>query len=214
MSSALPAILAEIKAMAGGQPILPVFDRSGYSGPVFRTLTAQGIGFLTCLKGRKARRRFPRTCFERRWWAADDPAGITGGHRHVYQIYDRATRVTHAGLVRTLVVADGDARIPVLTNRGDLPAAKAVHLLRMRWRQENSFKYLSTHYGVGRTIAGWQVERVDGVVLRRLEATRQTPRKLCVDQELHVAGGWMRLIWASLAANARAARTSSRSRSS
>ena len=210
----LPAIVREIRAAAPTERVILVFDRGGYSGPGFRALTEQGIGFLTYLKGRKARRRFPRTCFERRWWAADDPAGITGGHRHVYQIYDRATRVTHAGLVRTLVVADGDARIPVLTNRGDLPAAKAVHLLRMRWRQENSFKYLSTHYGVGRTIAGWQVERVDGVVLRRLEATRQTPRKLCVDQELHVAGGWMRLIWASLAANARAARTSSRSRSS
>lgn len=152
LASALPAILAEIQAVAGDQPILLVFDRGGYSGPVFRALTAQGIGFLTYLKGRKARRRFPLTCFERRWWAVDDPAGITGRHRHVYRIYDRATRVTHAGLVRTLVVADGDAQIPVLTNRGDLPAAKAVHLLRMRWRQENSFKYLSTHYGIEQII--------------------------------------------------------------
>jgi len=152
LASALPAILAEITAVAGGQPILLVFDRGGYSGPVFKTLTTQGIGFLTYLKGRKAHRRFPRACFARRWWALDDPAGITGGHRHVYHIYDRATRITHAGLVRTLVVADGDAQIPVLTNRADLPAAKAVHLLRLRWRQENSFKYLSTHYGIEQII--------------------------------------------------------------
>ena len=152
LARALPAILAEIQAVAGHQPILLVFDRGGYSGPVFRALTAQGIGFLTYLKGRKARRRFPLTCFERRWWAVDDPAGITGRHRHVYRLYDRATRDTHAGLVRTLVVADGDAQIPVLTNRADLPAAKAVHLLRMRWRQENSFKYLSTHYGIEQII--------------------------------------------------------------
>lgn len=31
-------------------------------------------------------------------------------------------------------------------------AAKVVHLLKMRWRQENSFKYLPEHYGVEQLI--------------------------------------------------------------
>ena len=73
---ALPAIVAEIQAVAGDQPILLVFDQGGYGGPVFRALTAQGIVVLTYLKGRKARRR----------WAMDDPAGITEHHRHVYRL--------------------------------------------------------------------------------------------------------------------------------
>jgi hypothetical protein len=47
-----------------------------------------------------------------------------------------------------VVIEDDDGQIPVLTNCADLSAAKAVHLLRLRWRQENSFKYLSTHYGI------------------------------------------------------------------
>jgi hypothetical protein len=36
----------------------------------------------------------------------------------------------------------------VLTNCAEMPSAKVVHLLKMRWRQENSFKYLSENYGV------------------------------------------------------------------
>lgn len=152
LATVLPGIVAEIKAVVGDQPFLLVFDRGGYSGPAFRALTEQGVGFLTYLKGRKARRRFPADRFGRRWWAMDDPAGIGGRHRHVYRVYERSTRVTGTGLVRTLVVKDGEAQIPVLTNRAELPAAKAVHLLRMRWRQENSFKYLSTHYGIEQII--------------------------------------------------------------
>ena len=152
LATVLPGIVAEIKAVVGDQPFLLVFDRGGYSGPAFRALTAQGVGFLTYLKGRKARRRFPADRFGRRWWAMDDPAGIGGRHRHVYRVYERSTRITGTGLVRTLVVKDGEAQVPVLTNRAELPAAKAVHLLRMRWRQENSFKYLSTHYGIEQII--------------------------------------------------------------
>ncbi len=47
---------------------------------------------------------------------------------------------------------DADGQIPILTNCAQMPAAKAVHLLRLRWRQENSFKYLSTHYGIEQII--------------------------------------------------------------
>ena len=50
------------------------------------------------------------------------------------------------------MVADEDAQVPVLTNCRTMGAAKVVHLLKMRWRQENSFKYLSAHYGVEQLI--------------------------------------------------------------
>lgn len=148
-----PAILAEIRAVAPpDQPILLIFDRGGYSGPLFKALTDQGIGFITYLKGRPARRRFPAASFVRRWWAVTDPAGIQRRQRMVYRLLEKGTRIRGAGLVRTLIVEDEDAQVPILTNRPELPAAKVVHLLRMRWRQENSFKYLGAHYGVEQLI--------------------------------------------------------------
>jgi hypothetical protein len=56
-------------------------------------------------------------------------------------------------VVRTLVMEDeAGGQIPILTNCDEMPRAKVVHLLRMRWRQENSFKYLSTHYGIEQII--------------------------------------------------------------
>lgn len=137
----IPQLLTEIRALAPrDQPILLVFDRGGYSGRLFRELTREGIGFITYLKGRPARRRVPAHRFVRRWWHVEDPATIQRPRRVVYRIYEKHTRIRGAGLIRTLVVADTDAQVPVLTNCPAMRAAKVVHLLKMRWRQENSFK--------------------------------------------------------------------------
>ena len=149
---ALPAIVKEIRAVVPKERVILIFDRGGYSGAGFRALTEQGIGFITYLKGRKARRRFPSDRFVRRWWQLDDPAGIRKRQRHVYRLYERGTRIRGAGVVRTLVMEDAEGQIPILTNCEQMSAAKAVHLLRLRWRQENSFKYLSTHYGIEQII--------------------------------------------------------------
>ena len=152
LSKVLPKVLEEILAVAQGQKILLIFDRGGYSGPLFKQLTEAGIGFITYLKGRKAKRRFPSDRFERRWWEEVDPAGIKKTKRNVYNIYEKGTRVKGAGTLRTLVLEDEEGQIPVLTNCTEMATAKAVHLLKMRWRQENSFKYLSEHYGVEQLI--------------------------------------------------------------
>jgi transposase len=152
LSKVLQGIVNEIRTVAKDQKILLIFDRGGYSGPLFQTLTDEGAEFITYLKGRKAKRRFPADRFERRWWEVADPAGIKKTKRHVYSIYEKGTRVRHAGMLRTLVVQDEDGQIPVLTNCAEMPSAKVVHLLKMRWRQENSFKYLSENYGVEQLI--------------------------------------------------------------
>lgn len=152
LSKVLPEIVKEIRAVAGDRKILLIFDRGGYSGPLFRRLTEDGIDFITYLKGRKAKRRFPLERFERRWWEAVDPAGVKRTKRHVYNIYEKGTRVRGAGVLRTLVLQDDEGQIPVLTSCGEMPVAKVVHLLKMRWRQENSFKYLSENYGVEQLI--------------------------------------------------------------
>lgn len=158
---ALPAIVRDIRAVVPTEPVTLVFDRGGYSGAGFRALTEQGIGFITYLKGRKARRRFPSDRFVRRWWQLDDPAGIQPRRRQVYRIYERGTRIRGAGVVRTLIKEDAEGQIPILTNCAELPAAKAVHLLRLRWRQENSFKYLSTHYGIEQIIQYGATRAID-----------------------------------------------------
>lgn len=153
LAKAVPQLLAEIRALVPpDQPVLLVFDRGGYSGQLFQDLTDQQVGFITYLKGRAARRRFPADRFVRRWWHVEDPAVIQRARRVVYRIFEKGTRVRDAGVIRTLVVEDEDAQIPVLTNCVEMSAAKVVHLLKMRWRQENSFKYLSAHYGVEQLI--------------------------------------------------------------
>jgi len=152
LAKVLPEIVKEIRAVAQDEKILLIFDRGGYSGPVFRKLTEEGIDFITYLKGRKAKRRFPAERFERRWWETVDPAGVKKRKRHVYSIYEKGTRIRGAGLLRTLVLQDEEGQIPILTSCGEMPSAKAVHLLKMRWRQENSFKYLSENYGVEQLI--------------------------------------------------------------
>ncbi len=52
-----------------------------------------------------------------------------------------------------LFVGEDGQQIPVLTNLA-APArpAKIVHCLRLRWRQENSFKFLSEHYAIDQII--------------------------------------------------------------
>jgi transposase len=152
LSKVLLDVVKEIRAVAKDKKILLIFDRGGYSGPLFRALAEEGVEFITYLKGRKAKRRFPADWFEHRWWNAVDPAGIKKKKRYVYSIYEKGTHVRGAGVLRTLVVKDEDGQIPVLTNCAEMPAAKVVHLLKMRWRQENSFKYLSENYGVEQLI--------------------------------------------------------------
>ena len=175
---AIPQILQEIRALVPAPaPLLLIFDRGGYSGPLFKALTREGISFITYLKGRAARRRFPADRFARRWWTVTDPAGIQRRRRVVYRIFEKATRIVGAGLVRTLVVADADAQIPVLTNCAELSAAKVVQLLKMRWRQENSFKYLSEHYGVE------QLVQYDATTFRD-ERQVDNPRRAAVRAQL------------------------------
>lgn len=147
LSRVLPAIVGEIRAVVGPTaPFTLVFDRGGFSGTVFRWLTGEGLGFITYLKGRAAKRRFPASRFARRWWAFE-------GTRRVYRVYEKGTRVTGAGVLRTVLWQPPDgSQIPVLTNRADWPAPKLVHVLRCRWRQENSLKYLVENYAIDQLI--------------------------------------------------------------
>ena len=156
LARAIPSLVEEIRQVHGQGPFTLVFDRGGYSGKVFRYLKQQGIGFLTYLKGRKAGRRYPVKEFQTSWFSLDN-------QRHTYRVYEKKTRVTDAGMVRTIVFIGNDAKqIPVLTNLdASFQPAKVIHCLKLRWRQENSFKYLSEHYGIEQIIQyGADVEKI------------------------------------------------------
>jgi hypothetical protein len=147
LARALPGAVAEIRRVHGDQPFTLVFDRGGYSGDAFRFLQAAGIGFITYLKGRGARRQYPWKRFHRGWFSFE-------GQRHSYQLFEKKTRLKAVGSMRTILfLGDDGQQIPVLTNLvATVRSAKIVHCLRLRWRQENSFKFLSEHYAIDQII--------------------------------------------------------------
>jgi hypothetical protein len=147
LGRAIPALAEEIGRIHGETPFTLVFDRGGYSGDAFRYLNEHGLGFITYLKGRKARRRVPERHFRNGWFAFE-------GRRHSYRLHERRMRLRRVGLLRTLLFLGEDGQqIPVLTNLAPgVKAAKVIHCLRLRWRQENSFKYLTEHYAIDQLI--------------------------------------------------------------
>ncbi len=147
LARAIPGAVAEIRRVQGNEPFTLVFDRGGYSGETFRFLQAEGIGFITYLKGRSARRRYAAKGFQAGWFALE-------GRRHSYKLFEKKTRLRGVGLIRTILfVGEDQQQIPVLTNLAPTAkAAKVVHCLRLRWRQENSFKFLSENYAIDQII--------------------------------------------------------------
>lgn len=147
LARAIPGAVEEIRRAHGPAPFTLVFDRGGYSGDAFRFLEKQGIGFITYLKGRPARRRYRRELFQLGWFSFE-------GQRHIYKLFEKGTRVARVGTIRTvLFMDDEDQQIPVLTNlTSGVKAAKVVHCLRLRWRQENNFKYLRDHYAIDQIV--------------------------------------------------------------
>lgn len=147
LARALPGAVAEIRRVHGDEPFTLVFDRGGYSGDAFRFLQAEGIGWITYLKGRSARRQYPLQRFQRGWFSFE-------GRRHSYRLLEKKTRLKAVGAMRTILfLGDDGQQIPVLTNLASAARpAKVVHCLRLRWRQENSFKFLSENYAIDQII--------------------------------------------------------------
>ena len=105
LARAMPQLVAETDRCTGS---VVVFDRGGYSGKLFRWLSEKNIGFITYLKGRKAKRRYSEDRFKRSWFKFEK-------RRHVYRVYEKKTRVNEVGLLRTVVYQDDTGKqIPVL----------------------------------------------------------------------------------------------------
>jgi hypothetical protein len=160
LARAIPGAVKEIRRAHGKEPFTLVFDRGGYSGDTFRFLQSEGIGFITYLKGRSARRRYAAKRFKRGWFAFE-------GRRHSYKLLEKKTRLRGVGLIRTILfLGEDEQQIPVLTNlTPGAKAAKVVHCLRLRWRQENSFKFLSENFAIDQIIQyGAEAETADRLI--------------------------------------------------
>lgn len=180
LARAIPAAVEQIRRAHGPAPFTLVFDRGGYSGDAFRFLEEHGIGFITYLKGRKAQRRYPDTQFRHAWFFFER-------RRHAYRVFEKKTRITGAGAVRTIIFIGNEGhQVPVLTNLAPAAkAAKVIHGLRLRWRQENDFKYLRDHYAIDQIIQyGADQETDDRLIANpRRKALRDQIRDLTKDVE-------------------------------
>jgi transposase len=178
LARALPAAVEEIRRVHGPQPFILVFDRGGYSGDAFRFLQQQNIGFITYLRGRSARRRYARKKFRPGWFLFEN-------HRHTYQRFEKKTRLRRVGSLRTiLVLGEEGQQIPVLTNLAPAGrAAQVVHCLRLRWRQENSFKFLSEHYAIDQIVQyGADPETQDRLVPNPKRKALQQQVRACLQR--------------------------------
>lgn len=181
LARAIPAAVEQIRRAHGPAPFTLVFDRGGYSGQAFRFLEEQGIGFITYLKGRKAQRRYPDNKFRPAWFFFES-------HRHTYRLFEKKTRINGAGAIRTIIfIGNHSHQVPVLTNLApSAKAAKVIHCLRLRWRQENDFKYLRDHYAIDQIIQYGADQEIDDrrIANPRRKALRDQIRELTREVEL------------------------------
>lgn len=143
LSCAMPKALAELRKVVPTAPTLAVFDRGGFSRELFRSLVHPEDGtprldFLTYLRERTKRRELSESSFRK--------VSSEDGKRTI-EVEIAESMLEMKGFARPLrliVLLDRKKRkqIPIITSDEATPAAKLVHLLRARWRQENSFKYL------------------------------------------------------------------------
>lgn len=180
LGRAIPAAVAEIRQLHGPGPFTLVFDRGGFSAEAFRFLQVEGIGFITYLKGRKRHRRVPAHRFQPSWFAFE-------GKRQVYSVFEKTTRVGRAGAIRTILFLGDEAQqIPVLTNlTAPSTPAKIVHCLQLRWRQENSFKFLHEHYAIEQLIQYGADPEAQSRRVANPKRKALTDRIRAVTQEMH-----------------------------
>ena len=142
LSRAMPFALRELLAVAPTMPSLAVFDRGGFSRELFLSLVhpkmgASRIDFLTYLAKRGKGRELPIEQFRK--VALDDGSGL--------EVEVAESTLPMRGFekpLRLIVLLDRKKakQVPILTSDERTPAARLVQVLRSRWGQENSFKYL------------------------------------------------------------------------
>jgi len=158
LTQAMPRIVEEILNIAGENADIHVFfDRGGFSQDLFARLIEQNVGFTTYVKGTPAQYVEPGDQdFQKRWYA------FQGRRRYFHLAEGELTLGPYT--YRLIVLRDKGRLIPVVTNDWKEPAAKLVLILKMRWRQENSFKDLVENYWVDGLVEYGGQQEPDGTM--------------------------------------------------
>lgn len=139
LTKSLPEVLGQLIEICGGRKIVLGFDRGGSYPVLFAKLAEEGVGFLTY---RRAPLVAPGVAPKRSWVNVN-------GRRIGYRVADEMVSLDGVGAVRQLSVYDGERVVlQVLTSDTSATAAYLCHMLRCRWRIENTFKYLEDHHGI------------------------------------------------------------------
>jgi hypothetical protein len=139
LTKSLPEVVGQLIEICEGRKILLGFDRGGSYPVLFARLAEQGVGFLTYRRAPLV----PPGVTPRRSWVN------VNGRRIGYRVADEMVELDGVGPVRQLSVYDrGRVVFQVLTSDTTATAAYLCHMLRCRWRIENTFKYLEDHHGI------------------------------------------------------------------
>jgi hypothetical protein len=136
--SLIPEVLEELLEVVGeNADVILMFDRGGWSPELFAKLDDQNVGFAIFMKGSPKGYAAPADSeFGPKWYEFE-------GKRHTYSIAETELALGDR-LYRVIVFRDGDGnKVAIVTNMWHEPAAKIVHLLKLRWRQENNLKDLT-----------------------------------------------------------------------
>lgn len=133
-------IIGPLRNVVGVQarPLL-AFDRGGSYPSTFKTLNDAGWDWV-------AYRRAPLAATaatpKLSWFAID-------GKRHTYRCADETVELAGYGPARQITIFEaGEPVAQILTSVNSGVNARIIHLLRCRWRIENTFKYLCDHHGI------------------------------------------------------------------
>jgi hypothetical protein len=123
------------------------FDRGGWSPTLFQQLVLAGFDILTYRKGTKTPE--PHSAFVAHEFTDDL------GHRQRYLLSDRTVRIPYNAkrrrfTCRQIVKLDETTghQTQILTTRDDADPALIAHAMFSRWRVENFFRYMRSHYGL------------------------------------------------------------------
>ena len=168
LAKAMPKVVKAVRTVLGDRSFTVIFDRGGYDGKLFSWLRKEKLDFITYQQGDP---NLPQELFSRR------ETRFEGKKVRLWIAEDQVT-VAGSGPWRRIVVRTKSGhQTPILTSLTELPAAKVAVLMFARWRQENFFKYMGEHMGLGQLL-GYSYQEADGSQLVPNPERQQVDREL------------------------------------
>jgi hypothetical protein len=172
MTKILPGLLAELEEI-GGRKGTVVFDRGGWSMPLFQDLIGQGWHILTYRKGK--RDPHPEEGFSKQSLEVE-------GRRMTYTLSERLVTFRNGLALREIAELreDGGQSI-IVTSHREHSAVLLAYRMFERWRQENYFKYMRENFALDALVdygveAGDPTREVPNPKRKELDAKVATAR--------------------------------------